>query len=135
MKKTRILFFIIAVVIAGIIDDAIHIYYGHLVAGVTIYKPFINGISYLTKSLEALGVAIVYYFIGNSLYSNSRLIKAIILAVLVCLIKDGFVRQPIMNILLGNSVSDSFYRESQVWLSSLAMSLVLAFMITPKATN
>lgn len=132
MKKTTILRFIIAVIIAGIVDDAIHIYYGHLVAGVMIYNSFLNTMSFLTKPLEALGVAIVYYLIGDRLYSNSRLIKAILLTVLVCLIKDGFIRQPIMNILLGNPVLDSLYRESQVWLSSLAVSLTLAFMITPK---
>lgn len=132
MKKTTILRFIIAVIISGIVDDSIHIYYGHLVAGITIYKPFINIMSYITKPLETLGVAVIYYLIGDRLYSNSRLIKAIILTLLVCLIKDGLIRQPFMNILLGNPVLDSLYRESQVWLSTLAMSLILTFMIKPK---
>lgn len=135
MKKTTILHFIFAVVIASIVDDAIHIYYGHLVAGVTIYNPFINMMSFLTKPLEVLGIAMVYYLIGDSLYSNSRIIKAMLLTVLVCLIKDGFIRQPFMNILLGNSILDSLYRESQVWFSSLVVSLILAFMITPKKKN
>src|SRR4029079_11729109 len=109
MKISVILRFIIAVIIAGIVDDFIHIYYGHFVAGVTIYSPFINTMSFLTKPLEALGVAIVYYLIGDRLYSNSRLIRALFLALLVCLIKDGLIRQPFMNILLGNPVLDSLY--------------------------
>jgi hypothetical protein len=37
-----------------------------------------------------------------------------------------------MNILLGNPVWDSIYRESEVWLSTLGMSLILTFMIHPK---
>lgn len=131
MKKTTPLHFIVAVVISGIVGDSIHICYGHLVAGVTIYKPFINIMSYTTKPLEAFGIAITYYLLGDRLYSNSRLIKAIILTLIACLIKDGFIRQPFMNILLGNPVLDSLFRESQTWLSTLGMSLVLTFMITP----
>ena|SRR5688572_6218473 len=132
MKTTTILRFIIAVIIAGVVDDFIHIYYGHLVSGVTIYNSFINTMSFLTKPLEALGVAIIYYLVGDRLYSNSRLIRAFILTILICLIKDGFIRQPLMDILLGNPILDSIYRESQVWLSILAASLILTFMISPK---
>jgi hypothetical protein len=132
MKATTVLRFIIAVIIAAIVDDFIHIYYGHIVAGITIYNSFINTMSFLTKPLETLGVAIIYYLIGDRLYSNSRLIKAFILTILICLIKDGFIRQPLMNILLGNPILDPIYRESQVWLSSLAVSLILVFMIRPK---
>lgn len=132
MKTTTMLRFIIAVIIAGIVDDFIHIYYGHLADGITIYNSFINTMSFLTKPLEALGVAIIYYLVGDRLYSNSRLIRAFILAILICLIKDGFIRQPLMNILLGNPILDSIYRESQVWLSSLAVSLILTFTISPK---
>jgi hypothetical protein len=135
MKITTILRIIIAVIIAGIVNDFIHIYYGHFADGITIYNSFINTMSFLTKPIEALGVALVYYLIGDRLYSNSRLIKAIWLTILVCLIKDGLIRQPFMNILLGNPVLDSLYRESQVWLSSLVMSLVLTFMINPRNEN
>ena len=135
MKATTTLRFIIAVIIAGIVDDFIHIYYGHFASGVTIYNSFINTMSFLTKPLEALGVAFIYYLIGDRLYSSSRLMRAIFLTVLVCLIKDGFIRQPLMNVLLGNSVLDSLYRESSVWLSSLAVSLILTFMINPRNEN
>jgi hypothetical protein len=124
--------FIIAVIVAGIASDFIHIYYGHFVAGVTIYNSFINTMSFLTKPLEALGVALVYYLIGDRLYFKSRLMRAILLTILICLIKDGFIRQPLMNILLGNPILDSIYRESQVWLSSLAVSLIITFTISPK---
>jgi hypothetical protein len=132
MKETTVLRFIIAVVIAGIVNDFIHIYYGHLVAEVTIYNSFIETMSFLTKPLEALGAAIVYYLIGDRLYFNSRLAKALILTILVCLIRDGFVRQPFMNVLLGNPILDSIYQESQVWLANLAMSLIITFMIKPR---
>jgi len=132
MTKAALIRFTIAIVLAGIANDTIHIYYGHIVSDVTIYKPFINHMSFLTKSLEALGAGIVYYLLYDRLYFKSLIIKTFILAILVCLIKDGFIRQPFMNILLGNSVIDSFYRESQVWLSSLAMSFVLTFIIRPK---
>lgn len=135
MGKTTVLRFIVAVLIAGIVDDLIHIYYGHITGSVEIYTPFITIMSFLTKPMQALGAALVYYLIGNYLYSNSRLIKAVILTILICLIKDGFIRQPFMNIILGNSISDSFYRESQVWLSTLGMSLVLTFMINPRKLN
>lgn len=134
MKRTTILGFLITAILAGIADDFIHIYYGHLVAGVTIYNFFINTMSFLTKPLETLGVALVYYLLGDRLYFNSRLIRAIFLTIIICLIKDGFIRQPLMNILLGNPILDSFYRESQVWLASLAASLIITFMIKPLTT-
>lgn len=129
--KTTALKFIVAVILAAIVGDAIHIYYGHFVSNVVIYNSFINTMSFLTKSLETFGIAIVYYLLGDRLYFNSRFIRAVILTILVCLIKDGFIRQPFMNILLGNSIWDSVVRESQIWFSSLAVSLVITFMINP----
>ena len=87
--------------------------------------------SYITKPLQALGAAIVYYLLGDRLYSNSRIIKAVILMLLICLIKDGLIRQPFMDILLGGPVLSELLRESQVWLAAFGMSLVLTFMIKP----
>ena len=132
MKKATNFSFIIAVFLAGIAGDFIHVYYGHLVSGIPIYNFYINLISFLSKSLEALGIALVYYLIGDRLYTDSRLGKAIFLTLLICLIKDGFIRQPVMNILLGNSVIDSLRRESQAWLTNFVMSLIITFKIKPK---
>jgi hypothetical protein len=125
-------YYILAVLLAGVIADTIHIYYGHIVGGVAIYSSSIDLWSYATKPLEALGVLIIYYFLGDHLYSKSSFLRGVQLAILICLVRDGLVREPLMNTLLGNPLLDSIYRESQVWLSVLGMSLVISFMVKPK---
>jgi hypothetical protein len=126
------MYYVLAVLLAGVIADTIHIYYGHIVGGITIYSSYIDLWSYATKPLEALGVLIVYYFLGDRLYSKSRFLRGVQLAMLICLVKDGLLREPLMNTILGNPLLESIYRESQVWFSVLGMSLVISFMVTPK---
>lgn len=129
MQYTDAFRFFIAIVLAGFSAEFIHT---HLGIPAPSYSPFINFMAYLTKLLEALGVAIIYYFIGDRLPTQSRLVKGIILGLILLLAKGMLIRQPFMNLLLPNKLEEVLLVQSQIWLSNLAMAIIIALLIKPK---
>lgn len=121
--------FIIAAILAGLVVEFIHTHVG---MGGAFYGTFIDTIAYLTKSEEALGVAVLYYLIGDRLPAQSRFFKGIFLALILLLVKGQLLRQPLMNLLLPNTFTEVFLYQIQVWSSNFAMALIIAFIIKPK---
>lgn len=124
--------FVVAVFLAGIIGDFIHIHVG---IGGQVYSPFIMLMSYATKPLEALGFGLIYYLLGDRLPTQSRILKGLMLGILILLSKGELIRQPFMNLLLPNTVAEVFLRQSQVWLSNLVMAIIIALLIKPKYSS
>ena len=120
---------IIGVLMAGFVAEFIHTHVGLPAQS---YDVFINTVAYLTKPLEALGIALIYYLIGDRLPAKSRLMKGIILSLLILLSKGLLIRQPLMNFLLANTLSEVFLSAIQVWLSCFFMCMIIALTITPK---
>ena len=127
--RFNILRFLVASILAGVVADFIHTHVG---IGVPTYNSFIETMSYLTKSEEALGVAIIYYFLGDRLPTHSRLIKGIILGVILLLSQGQLIRQLFMNLLLPNTLREALLFQSQVWLSKFAEAIIIALLIQSK---
>ncbi len=92
------------------------------------YSVFINIAAYLTVILSAAGMAIVYYFLAPHFPFNSRVLRGLCLAALVLLVKGELIRVPIMNILVGNPIKIALLQQSQIWISNIAMALMIAFV-------
>lgn len=125
----RIARFIIVVLLAGYIADFIHINVG---IGVPSYNTFIQTMSYLTKPEEALGVAIIYYLVGDRLPAQSHIMKGILLGIIVLLAEGQLIRHFLMNMLLPNTLKEALLHQSQAWLSKMVMSIIIALFIEPK---
>ncbi|EKD54747.1 MAG: hypothetical protein ACD_60C00048G0010 [uncultured bacterium] len=126
MKKIR---FLIGVVLAGVVAEFIHTNVG---MPATHYNTFIDLVAYLTKPLQALGAAIIYYLMGDRLPTQSRFLRGIILGLLILLVKGQLIREPLMNFLLPNTMTEVLLQSTQVWLSNFAMAIIITLMITPK---
>lgn len=127
--QNNIIRVLVAVILAGIVADFIHIHVG---IGVPTYNTFIQTISYLTKPEEAIGVAIVYYLIGDRLPTQSRIIRGVILSLILLLVDGQLIRQLLMNLLLPNTWKEALLFQSQVWLSKVAMAIIITLIIKPK---
>jgi hypothetical protein len=127
--RHNIIRFLIAVVLAGVVADFIHIHVG---IGVPTYDAFIQTISYLTKPEEAVGVAIFYYLMGDRLPTQSRIVKGIIISLILLLAEGQLIRQLLMNLLLPNTIKEALLFQSQVWLSKFAMVIIITLIIKPK---
>jgi hypothetical protein len=123
---------IIAIVLAGLVADFIHTHVG---IGVPTYNAFIQTISYLTKPEEALGIAIIYYLLGDHLPTHSRIIKALLLSAITLLSQGELIRQLLMNLLLPNTWQEALRFQSHVWLANLTMTLIIVFSIKPLQKN
>jgi hypothetical protein len=121
--------FVIAVIVGGLVADFIHTHVG---IGVPTYGTFVQTISYLTKPEEALGMAIIYYLLGDRLPSRSWVVRGILLAAIILLADGGLVRQLLMNLLMPNTVWEALQFQSQVWLSRLVTALIITLLIKPK---
>lgn len=126
--KTNTLRFIFAVILGGFLANFIHIHVG----GAPIYSTFIQSMSYLTKWTEALGVAILYYLMGDRLPTQSRIIKGFLLGVMILLAEGQLVRQLFMNLLLPNTIREVFVIQSRVWLATFVMTFIITLLIKPK---
>jgi len=120
---------ILAIFLAGIVADYLHIHSG---IDVPSYLTLIEIWSYLTKPLEAAGVALIYYLLGDRLPTRSRLIKGLFLTLIVLLTEGQLIRQLFMNLLLPNTLREALAFQRQVWLSHLAMCLIITLLIIPK---
>lgn len=128
--RENIIRFVIATILAGILDEFIHTHVGIPAPS---YNTFIDTIAYITKPLEAFGVAIIYYLLGDRLPTQSRFLKGVFLGLILLLAEGQLIRQPLMNLLFpSNAVKDILLRQSQVWLSHLAMTIIIALIIKPK---
>lgn len=121
--------FAIGVLLAGCVSEFIHT---HIGLGAAQYSLWFDSVAYLTKPLESLGMAIVYYYMADRLPGKSRFLHSMILGALVLLIKDGMIRQPLMNFLLPNTLRQVLLLTSQVWLANVAAAMIICFIIKPK---
>lgn len=128
--RENIIRFLISIILAGIVDEFIHTHVGIPAPS---YNTFIDTIAYVTKPLEALGVAIIYYLLGDRLPTQSRFLKGIFLGLILLLAEGQLIRQPLMNLLFSsNTFKDILLRQSQVWLAHLAMTIIIALIIKPR---
>lgn len=121
--------FAIGVILAGCVSEYIHT---HIGLGAAHYSLWVNRIAYLTKPLESLGMAIVYYYMADRLPGKSRFFHGLILGALVLLVKDGLIRQPLMNFLLPNTLREVLLLTSRVWLANVAAAMIICFIIRTK---
>lgn len=131
--RENIIRFVIAIILAGILDEFIHTHVGIPAPS---YNMFIDTMAYVTKPLEALGVAIIYYLLGDRLPGQSQLLKGVVMGLLLLLAEGQLIRQPFMNLLFSsNTLKDILLRQSQVWLSHLTMTVIIALIIKPKYSS
>jgi hypothetical protein len=140
-KKSQITSIIIPAIIASLAGLSLHIimlkeltpYITSTLNNTTILKPpypiYINISAYITAILPGFGLALLYYFIRPYFSIKSKVARGILLGLFVLLIKGELIRQPIMNILVGNPISIALLQQSQIWLTSLVMSLLVVFLM------
>ena len=130
--KGRWIRFTVGVILAGIAAEWIHTTIG---IPAPHYSTLIDTMAYLTKPLEALGVAVIYYFLGDRLPTRSRVLKGILLGLLILLTKGQLIREPLMNFLLPNTIGDVLLRQGQIWAANLAMAIIITLFVIPKYEN
>lgn len=127
--KNKPLIVIFAVVLAGFVSEFIHTHFG---AGVPLYGTFIDTIAYLTKPEEAVGIAIIYYLLGDRLPTQSRIIKGLLLGLILLLVRGQLFREFFIDLLLPNTFREAFLFELQAWAATFATALIIAWFIKPK---
>ncbi len=121
---------VIGVILASIAAEAIHTHVG--IPAVS-YSRYINFMSYVTKPLEAIGIAIIYYLLGDRLPTQSRLLKGLLLGCIILLAEGELIREPFMNLLFpSNTLWGVLLRQFEHWLALLAMTVILAYTIKPR---
>lgn len=146
MNKLQLKLAILSIFLAAAVGLGCHVFLLKLITpivnkemvGVQIahppYSVAINIAAYLTMILPAAGMAIVYYFLLPHFPFNSRILRGLCLAILVLLVKGELVRMPIMNVLVGNPIKIAILQQSQIWISNIAMALMIAFVF-PRLSN
>jgi hypothetical protein len=131
---------VIAAAIASLVGLSFHIvmlreitpYVNKAMNEVTIlkspYPTYINIFAYITVIFPGLGLATIYYFLRPYFTTQSRFLRGVILGTLILLLEGELIRQPIMNILVGNPISVALLQQSQVWLTHYMAILVVFLM-------
>lgn len=125
--KNKPLLVIFAIILAGFVSEFIHTHFG---TGVPLYGTFIDTIAYLTKPEEAVGVAIIYYLLGDRLPTHSRMIKGILLGLLM--VRGQLFRELFIDLLLPNTFKEAFLFELQAWAATFVTTIIIAWFIKPK---
>lgn len=124
---------ILGIILAAILAEAVHTHVGIPAPS---YSPFINFMSYVTKPLEAIGIAIIYYLLGDRLPTQSRLFKGFLLACIILLAEGQLIRQPFMNLLFpSNTLGGILLRQLEKWLEVIVMCIIIAYTIKPYNTK
>lgn len=143
VKNSGFLRFFLAILIASLASLSIHIFFldwiGSVIAskmqGIVIahppYSQFINFMAYATIFIPVSAVSFVYYIGGDKIPCDNRFLKGIILGIFILLIKGALIREPLMNLLVGNPITVVLMQQSQVWISNLSMAVIIAFIINP----
>ena len=143
VKNSSFLRIILAIVIASFISLSIHIFLlGWIkpiialkMQGIIIphppYSQFINFMAYATIFIPVSAVSFGYYIVGDRISCDNRLLKGLILGTFILLIKGALIREPLMNLLVGNPTTIVLLQQSQVWISNFSMAIVIAFIINP----
>ena len=92
------------------------------------YGGLITGVAYVTAIVPAIVAAILFYYGGHLLPARSRVGKGLWLGVLVLLLKGDLVRQPIMNLLIGNPPSVVVLTDLHAIAANLALGLVIGLL-------
>jgi len=128
-KKKIYLHATLGILLASIVSEAVHTNIGIPAPS---YGFYIDFIAYATKPLEALGMAIIFYLLGDRLPTQSLFVKGVLLGCLILLVEGMLIRQPLMNLLFSdNTFSDVFLRQLQIWLHVFVMSIIIAYAISP----
>jgi hypothetical protein len=106
---------------------------------VTIIKPpypfYINAIAYITTFIPALATTLLYIAIFPIIKSRTYISRSFILGTFVLMIKGELMRQPLMNILVGNPYSIALFQQSQVWITNYIMAFIIVFIIKKSEAN
>ncbi len=144
MNKKVIVRLGIAVIVASIATLTLHIYLLQVITPIinkigpalTLQKPpyplSTNLAAYITMLVPILVIAIIYRMLGHHLPGNNVFIKGIVLGCLLLLIKGELLRQPLMNVLVGNPVWLALLQQSHVWLSNLVLGLIVVLTVPLK---
>jgi uncharacterized membrane protein YkvI len=83
----------------------------------------------LLTSLEiGIGLVILYALVREALPGKSSLVRGILLGVLLLAIMGRLIRQPLMDLIIGNPVSVVAVQDGISWVVWLAMCIVLALV-------
>ncbi len=141
MKLKFYLAIIYSVIISGFLALSFHIIFinkttsiiNALLNNVTIiklpYPLYINLIAYITTFIPVLAAAILYIIMFPFLKLKSYLSQSFILGTFVLMIKGELIRQPLMNVLVGNPFLVALIQQSQIWLSNYIMSFIIVFLM------
>lgn len=136
---------ILSTIIAGLVGMGVHIFLSsHLqtiiataMAGKEIlHPPYPSSIkiwAFLTALLPALGTSIIYYLLLPYLRRfQLPIVRGILFTALMLFAEGALIRQPIMNILVGNPVWLALLQQGGIWLPRLCMGIIIAYIIQPQ---
>jgi hypothetical protein len=102
------------------------------------YPVHIIVVAYFTVVLPGLGLAILYYFLQTHFLMavKSKFSRAMLLAGLLLLLKGELIREPLMNILIGNPISVALLHQTHVWLTNFVMAILVVYLMpAPKISR
>lgn len=134
--------YIVGVICAAAVMFAVHIKYGNFVAGVVnsamdgteIEKPpysfMITLIATITSILPIMGLFILFFLVYDKIPGKSPLTKGILFGMLRLLSEGQLARMPIMNALVGNPLWVVVLQQSEIWATTLLISIILAYSVS-----
>ncbi len=132
---------ILATLLASGVGMALHVFLlqtvtpliTHAMQGISIpqppYSAIINLFAFITALLPVSGLAFLYYWIGDYIPAQSRLGKGLLLGFSFLFLKGDLIRQPLMNLLVGNPWEVVLLQLAEVWIPDLTIAIIIALII------
>jgi hypothetical protein len=89
----------------------------------------VTGIAFLTSVEIGIGVVIVYLSLRKSLSTTNVWLRALVLWILLLAVQGRLVRQPFMDLFIGNPLSVVALQDGITYLLWFAMSIVVVWMV------
>jgi hypothetical protein len=144
---TALKYAIPATLTAGIVGFGLHVFLlqatqpaiEHLMQGIHIsqppYSPTITFFAGITALLPVAGLVLLYYWFGQYLPAQTRVGKGLWLGFMVLFIKGDLLRQPFMDLLVGNPWKVVLLQNGQIFVANLAVTIAIALIMPCKTSS
>lgn len=99
------------------------------------YPPMIALSAAATALIPVGALTAMYHWLGHNIPARSRVGKGLWLGVLILLLKGELIRQPLMDLLIGNPLMVVALQNGQAVASNLIAALAIALLMPLKSQN
>jgi hypothetical protein len=121
------------------LQRVIPIHVSELMEGIIVLTPpypwFVNVLAYVTAIFPVIGLMAIYHLINSHLPSKGRLAKGIVFGLLMLLVQGLLIREPVMNLLVGNGLEVTLLTEISSCLPRFIMCVLIALLMPHENTS